>query len=127
MCCRAAIRRMSLKHGGRGGSIVLLSSAAATLGAPNEYVWYAASKGAIDSMTIGLAQEVAREGVRVNAVAPGAIDTEIHSPGRLQRIVPRIPIGRVGAADEVAEAILFLLSDAAAYITGAVLRVSGAR
>jgi NAD(P)-dependent dehydrogenase (short-subunit alcohol dehydrogenase family) len=126
-CLRAAVRRMSTKHGGQGGSIVLLSSAAATLGAPNEYVWYAASKGAIDSMTIGLAQEIAREGIRVNAVAPGAIDTEIHSPGRLERIAPRIPIGRVGTAEEVAEAILFLLSDAAAYITGTVLRVSGAR
>ena len=127
LCLREAVRRMSLKHGGKGGSIVLLSSAAATLGAPNEYVWYAASKGAIDSMTTGLAQEVAKEGVRVNAVAPGAIDTEIHSPGRLQRIAPRIPLGRVGTAEEVAEAILFLLSDGAAYITGTVLRVSGAR
>ena len=127
ICLAAAVRRMSVKHGGKGGAIVLLSSAAATLGAPNEYVWYAASKGAVDSMTNGLAQEVAGEGIRVNAVAPGAIETEIHSPGRLQRVTPRIPLGRVGSAEEVAEAIHFLLSDAAAYVTGSVLRVSGAR
>jgi NAD(P)-dependent dehydrogenase (short-subunit alcohol dehydrogenase family) len=124
---RAAVRRMSTKHGGQGGAIVLLSSAAATLGGANEYVGYAASKGAIDSMTVGLAREVATEGVRVNAVAPGLIDTEIHTPGRLERVAPTIPMQRAGKAEEVAEAILFLLSDAASYITGHVLRVSGGR
>jgi len=107
--------------------VVLLSSAAATIGGAGEYVWYAASKGAIDSMTLGLARELAGEGIRVNAVAPGLIDTEIHAPGRLERLAPSTPIGRVGTAQEVAEAIVFLLSDAASYITGSVLRVGGGR
>lgn len=127
LCLRSAVRTMSTKHGGKGGAIVLLSSAAATLGGANEYVAYAASKGAIDSMTVGLAREVATEGIRVNAVSPGLIDTEIHAPGRLERVAPTIPMRRPGTAAEVAEAILFLLSDAASYITGHVLRVAGGR
>jgi NAD(P)-dependent dehydrogenase (short-subunit alcohol dehydrogenase family) len=127
LCLRECVQRMSTKHGGKGGAIVLLSSMAATLGGANECVWYAAAKGAIDSMTIGLAREVAKEGIRVNAVSPGMIDTEIQAPGRIERLLPMLPMGRAGEASEVAEAILFLLSDAASYITGANLRVSGAR
>jgi NAD(P)-dependent dehydrogenase (short-subunit alcohol dehydrogenase family) len=127
LCSRAAVRRMSTRHGGPGGAIVNLSSMAATLGAPGEYVWYAAAKGAVDSFTLGLAREVAREGIRVNAVAPGLIETEIHAPGRIARLAPNVPAGRAGAAEEVAETILFLLSDAASYVTGTVLRVSGGR
>src|SRR6266705_4388073 len=115
---------MSTSHGGNGGVIVNLSSAAATLGSPGEFVWYAASKGAIDTMTIGLAKEVAREGIRVNAVAPGLIQTDIHAaagePGRVDRLTPMVPAGRAGTAEEVAETILFLLSDQAAYETGVV-------
>jgi NAD(P)-dependent dehydrogenase (short-subunit alcohol dehydrogenase family) len=126
-----AIRRMSKKQGGQGGAIVLVSSMAATLGGPNEYVWYAASKGAIDSMTVGLSRELVPDGIRVNAVAPGMIATELHAaggqPDRLTRLAPMIPMGRPGEPAEVAEAILFLLSDAATYITGTVLRVSGGR
>ncbi len=127
LVCRAAIRRMARNRGGAGGSIVLLSSAAATIGSSGEYVWYAASKGAIDSMTIGLAREVAGQGIRVNAVAPGLIQTEIHSPGRVEKIAPTIPLGRAGDPAEVAEVILFLLSEAASYMTGSILRVSGGR
>jgi NAD(P)-dependent dehydrogenase (short-subunit alcohol dehydrogenase family) len=131
LCAREAVRRMSTLHGGAGGAIVNLSSAAATLGSPGEYVWYAASKGAIDSMTIGLSKEVAREGIRVNAVAPGLILTEIHAasgePGRIDRLTPMVPAGRAGTTAEVAESILFLLSEQASYITGSVLRVSGGR
>jgi len=131
LCARAAVRRMSTANGGRGGAIVNLSSAAATLGSPNEFVHYAASKGAIDSFTIGLAREVAREGIRVNAVTPGLIETDIHAsvgdPGRLARLAPAVPMGRGGTADEVAETILWLMSDAASYVTGANLRVSGGR
>jgi NAD(P)-dependent dehydrogenase (short-subunit alcohol dehydrogenase family) len=131
ICAREAVRRMSTAAAGSGGAIVNISSAAATLGSPGEYVHYAASKGAVETMTFGLAKEVAREGIRVNAVAPGMIDTEIHAssgdPGRVDRIVPLVPMGRIGTAEEVAEAVLYLLSDAAAYITGTVLRVSGGR
>jgi NAD(P)-dependent dehydrogenase (short-subunit alcohol dehydrogenase family) len=127
ICLRECVQRMSTKHGGKGGSVVLLSSMAATLGGANECVWYAASKGAIDSLTVGLAREVGKEGIRINAVSPGMIDTDIQPPGRLERVLPMLPTGRAGTADEVAEAILFLLSDAASYITGANLRVSAGR
>jgi NAD(P)-dependent dehydrogenase (short-subunit alcohol dehydrogenase family) len=127
LCVRAAVPRISTKLGGAGGAIVLISSAAATLGSPGEYVWYAASKGAVESMTVGLARELAADNVRVNAVAPGLIATEIHAPGRLERMAPGVPVGRAGTAEEVAEAILFLLSDAASYVTGTVLRVAGGR
>jgi len=131
LCARAAVRRISTKHGGAGGAIVNLSSAAATLGSPGEFTWYAASKGAIDTLTIGLAKEVAGEGIRVNAVAPGMIMTEIHAasgdPGRIERIRPTIPMARIAEPEEIAETILFLLSDAASYVTGAVLRAAGGR
>jgi NAD(P)-dependent dehydrogenase (short-subunit alcohol dehydrogenase family) len=127
LCVRAAVPRISTKHGGAGGAIVLISSRAATLGSPGEYVWYAASKGAVESMTVGLARELAADNVRVNAVAPGLIATAIHAPGRLERMAPAVPLGRAGSAEEVAEAILFLLSDAASYVTGTVLHVTGGR
>jgi NAD(P)-dependent dehydrogenase (short-subunit alcohol dehydrogenase family) len=127
ICMRNLIKHAAKSQGGPGGAVVLLSSAAATIGGAGEYVWYAASKGAIDSMTLGLARELAAEGIRVNAVAPGLIDTEIHVPGRLERLGPSTPMGRVGTAEEVAEAIVFLLSDAASYITASVLRVGGGR
>ncbi|HEY9537234.1 MAG TPA: SDR family oxidoreductase, partial [Kiloniellaceae bacterium] len=130
-CARAAIRRMARRHGGQGGAIVNLSSGAATIGSPGEYVWYAASKGAIDSLTIGLARENAGEGVRVNAVAPGFVKTEIHAdsgmPDRLDKIAPTMPVGRAAEPEEIAEAVLWLLSDAASYTTGAILRVAGGR
>ena len=127
MCAKAAIPRMSAKHGGPGGAIVMLSSVAATLGSAGEYVWYAASKGAVDSMTIGLSRELAADKIRVNAVAPGIIATDIHPPGRLERLAPLTPVGRAGTPDEIAESVLFLLSDASSYTTGTVLRVSGGR
>jgi len=127
LCLRAAIRRMSTKRGGSGGAVVMLSSMAATIGGAGECVWYAAAKGAIDSLVIGAAREVGKEGVRINAVSPGVIDTDIQPPGRVERVSPLLPMGRAGEADEVAEAILFLLSDAASYVNGANLRVSGAR
>lgn len=136
LCAREAVRRMSTDRRGpdgpgRGGAIVNISSIAATMGSPGEYVHYAASKGAIETLTIGLGKEVARQGIRVNAVAPGLIDTEIHAasgdPGRVDRIVPTIPMQRIGTPEEVAEAVLYLLSDAAAYVTGTVLRVTGGR
>jgi NAD(P)-dependent dehydrogenase (short-subunit alcohol dehydrogenase family) len=127
-CARAAIKRMSTKHGGAGGAMVMISSAAAALGPPNQYVWNAASTGAIDSMTIGLAKELGGEGIRVNAVAPGLIETDIHAPGRLERLVSLVPLGgRAGSADETAQGVVFLLSDEASYITGTVLRVTGGR
>ncbi len=107
LCVKAASPRMSSKQGGQGGAMVMLSSMAASLGGPGEYVWYAASKGAIDSMTVGLSKELAADGIRVNAVAPGLIATEIHPPGRLDRLAPMMPIARAGTAEEVAPAILF--------------------
>jgi NAD(P)-dependent dehydrogenase (short-subunit alcohol dehydrogenase family) len=131
LCCREAIGRMSLKRGGRGGVIVNVSSMAARLGAAGEYIDYAASKGAIDTMTIGLAREVAEEGIRVNAVRPGVIDTEIHAsggePGRVDRVKDSVPLRRGGTADEVAGAILWFFAPEAAYSTGAFLDVSGGR
>lgn len=131
LCAREGVKRMSTRHGGSGGAIVNISSAAATLGSPGEYVDYAASKGAIDTFTIGLAREVALEGIRVNAVRPGIIDTEIHAsggqPDRIERFRDLLPMKRAGTADEVAGAVLYLLSDAASYTTGAILNVSGGR
>lgn len=127
MCVKAAIRRMSSKKGGKGGSIVLISSMAATLGSAGEYVWYAASKGAVDTMTVGLSRELAGEGIRVNAVSPGLIETTLHPPGRLERLAPMMPISRPGKPEEVAEAVLFLLSDASSYTTGTNIRVAGGR
>lgn len=126
-----AIRRMSKKQGGQGGSIVLLSSVAADIGAPNEYVWYAASKGAVESITYGLSKELAGDGIRVNCVSPGSTETRIHAdsgqPDKLTRIAAGIPMGRPGRSEEQAEAILFLLSDAASYVSGTILRVAGGR
>lgn len=131
LTARETIRRMSTERGGPGGGIVLVSSAAAWLGSPNEFVHYAASKGAVSTMTLGLAKEVAREGIRVNAVAPGLIDTDIHAsagaPDRVERLQSLVPLGRGGTAEEVAEAILWLLSDESRYVTGTVLPVSGGR
>lgn len=127
LCLRACMRRMSTKHGGKGGSVVMLSSMASPLGGANECVWYAAAKAGVDSMVIGASREVAKEGMRINAVTPGVIDTDIQPPGRVERVTPMLPMGRAGQADEVAEAILFLLSDGASYINGANLRVSGGR
>ena len=131
LCAREAVKRMSTKYGGKGGSIVNLSSGAAKYGSPGEYVDYAASKAAIDTLTIGLAREVAEEGIRVNAVRPGFIDTEIHQsggePDRMERVRPLVPMKRVGQAKEVADAIMWLLSDKASYTTGTILDVSGGR
>ncbi|HEY5598051.1 MAG TPA: SDR family oxidoreductase [Kiloniellales bacterium] len=131
LCSRAAVRRLSSRHGGKGGAIVNVSSGAASLGSPGEYIWYAGAKGAVDSITIGLAREVAGEGIRVNAVAPGMTATEIHAAGgdagRLERIGKTVPLGRPANPEEVAEPILWLLSDAASYVTGAILRVAGGR
>lgn len=131
LCAREALRRLSTRHGGAGGAIVNVSSAASRLGSPGEYVDYAASKGAIDTMTVGLAREVAGEGVRVNAVRPGLIATGIHArggqPDRLARLVPLIPMGRGGEVREVAAAIAWLCSDEASYVTGSLLDVSGGR
>jgi len=131
LCAREAIKRMSTQRGGQGGSIINLSSISAQLGAPGEYIDYAAAKGAIDSMTVGLAREVAGEGIRVNAVRPGVIDTEIHAsggePDRIERVKASVPMGRGGQAEEVAEAILWLASERASYTTGALLDVSGGR
>jgi len=131
LCAREAVKRMSTSNGGNGGAIVNVSSAAARLGSPHEYVDYAASKGAIDSMTIGLSKEVAAEGIRVNAVRPGFIDTEMHAsggePDRLQRVSSSIPLGRGGKAKEVANAIIWLLSSQSSYCTGTFIDVSGGR
>jgi NAD(P)-dependent dehydrogenase (short-subunit alcohol dehydrogenase family) len=131
LCAREAVRRMSTLSGGGGGSIVNISSAASRLGSAGEYVDYAASKGAIDTMTIGLAREVAREGIRVNAVRPGLVNTTIHAsggqPDRVQRLASSIPMGRVGEPHEIAAAVVWLCSDDASYVTGAILDVSGGR
>jgi NAD(P)-dependent dehydrogenase (short-subunit alcohol dehydrogenase family) len=131
LCAREAVRRMSTLRGGKGGAIVNVSSVASRLGSPGEYVDYAASKGAIDSLTIGLAGEVAAEGIRVNAVRPGVIYTDMHAsggePGRVDRVGATTPLGRGGYPEEVARAILWLLSDQASYTTGSFIDVSGGR
>jgi len=131
LCAREAVRRMSTAHGGKGGAIVNVSSRAAGLGSPNEFVHYAASKGAIDSFTLGLAKEVGAEGIRVNAVSPGLIDTDIHAStgrtDRVERLAPTVPMPRPGTADEAAEPIIWLLSDAASYVTAANIHVAGGR
>jgi NAD(P)-dependent dehydrogenase (short-subunit alcohol dehydrogenase family) len=128
---RAAIRHMSTDRGGRGGAMVLVSSAASRIGSPGQYVDYAASKGAVDTLTLGLAKEVAAEGIRVNAVRPGIIDTEIHAsagnPDRPAQVGPQIPLGRAGTADEVAATIVWLLGDEASYVTGSIIDVAGGR
>jgi NAD(P)-dependent dehydrogenase (short-subunit alcohol dehydrogenase family) len=131
LCAREAVRRMSTRNGGRGGAIVNISSRAAQIGGAGEWVHYAASKGALDTFTLGLAREVAAEGIRVNAVAPGHVLTELHAasgdPDRPARLAPTIPMGRAGSPEEIAEAVLWLLSPAASYTTGAILAVSGGR
>lgn len=131
ICCREALKQMSTKHGGSGGAIVNLSSVAAREGAPKEWTPYGAAKGGVSTFTLGLAREVAAEGVRVNAILPGLIETEMHggefAQARLQRLAPAVPLGRTGTAEECAEAILWLLSDQASYVTGAVLPVTGGR
>jgi len=131
LCSREAVRRMSTRHGGPGGAIVNISSLAARTGGSGEWVPYAASKGAIDTFTIGLAREVADEGIRVNAVSPGLIETELHAangrPDRLEKLAPSIPMKRPGTPEEVAEAVLWLLSPAASYVTGSILEVGGGR
>ena len=131
LCAREAVKRMSTRYGGSGGTIVNLGSAAARLGSPGQYVDYAAAKAAIDTFTLGLAKEVAAEGIRVNAVRPGIIDTEIHAsggqPDRVQQLAGQLPLGRAGTADEVAQAVLWLLSDASSYTTGSLLDVAGGR
>jgi NAD(P)-dependent dehydrogenase (short-subunit alcohol dehydrogenase family) len=131
LCAREAVRRMSTKHGGSGGVIVNLSSAAARIGAGGQYVDYAAAKGAIDVFTLGLAREVANEGIRVNAVRPGIIETDIHAsggePDRVAQMAPLVPMKRAGSADEVAQAVAWLLSEASSYTTGSVVDVTGGR
>jgi NAD(P)-dependent dehydrogenase (short-subunit alcohol dehydrogenase family) len=131
LCTREAARRMSTKKGGAGGAIVNVSSIAAVLGGANQWIPYAAAKGAVNTLTVGYAKELAPEGIRVNALMPGLIDTEIHAEAgvgdRLQKVIPTVPMGRIGTAEECAEAILWLLSGEAAYITGAVIPMSGGR
>jgi NAD(P)-dependent dehydrogenase (short-subunit alcohol dehydrogenase family) len=127
LTARAAIPRLSKAQGGAGGAIVLLSSAMATLGGAGEYVMYSASKGAVESLSIGLARELAAEGIRVNVVEPGPTDTGIHPPGRLERLAKVVPLGRPGTPEEIAEAVMFLLSERSSFTTGAVLRVAGGR
>lgn len=131
LTAREAAARMMTSRGGKGGNIVNLSSAAVWIGSPNDFVWYATSKGSIDVMTLGLSRELAGEGIRVNAVAPGLIDTDIHAsagiPDRIARLGSSVPIGRAGTADEVADAVLYLMSDQASYVTGTVLKVAGGR
>ncbi|MDP3822525.1 MAG: SDR family oxidoreductase [Burkholderiales bacterium] len=131
LCAREALKRLSTRHGGHGGAIVNLSSAASRIGAPGQYVDYAAAKGAIDVFTMGLAKEVALEGVRVNAVRPGIIETEIHAsgglPDRAKQMAPLVPMQRAGSADEVAQAIVWLMSDASSYTTGSIVDVTGGR
>lgn len=127
IACRESVRRMSTRHGGSGGNIILISSLAARLGAPNQHCWYAASKGGLESLALGLSKEVASEGIRVNVVAPGPIETEIHAPGHLDRIRDALPMKRIGTPGEVSAAVLFLASPAASYISGATIEVGGAR
>ncbi len=131
LCAREAVRRMSTRRGGSGGAIVNISSIAARTGSAGEWVHYAASKGAVNTFTIGLAREVATEGIRVNAVAPGLVDTGLHAangePGRLARLSPTIPMQRAGTPDEIAQGVLWLLSDAASYVTGTILEIGGGR
>ncbi len=131
LCAREAVKRMSTRHGGKGGVIVNLSSVATTLGSPGTYVWYAASKAAVDAVTLGLGLEVAREGIRVVGVAAGLTDTELHAaggePGRAHKLAPAVPMGRIAAPAEIAETIAWLMSDAAGYITATTLRVGGGR
>lgn len=127
LCAREAVRRLSTRHGGSGGVIINISSAAARLGSPGEYVDYAASKAALDTMTIGLAKEVGAEGIRVVSVRPGLIDTDIHEPGRLERLAPTVPLGRAGQPAEVAAVVVFLLTAKAGFVTGAVIDVTGGR
>ncbi len=132
LCAREAVRRMSTRHaGGQGGAIVNISSLAARTGSAGEWVHYAASKGAVNTFTIGLAREVANEGIRVNAVAPGLVDTGLHAangePGRIARLNPSIPMGRAATAEEIAQGVLWLLSDAASYVTGTILEIGGGR
>lgn len=131
LCSREAVRRMSKRHGGSGGAIVNISSLAARTGSAGEWVHYAASKGAVNTFTLGLAREVAAEGIRVNAVAPGLVDTGLHAangePGRLARMSPSIPMQRAGTPDEIAQGVLWLLSDAASYTTGTILEIGGGR
>lgn len=131
LCTKAAIRHMAISRGGKGGAIVNLSSGASSLGSPGEFTWYAASKGAVDSFTIGISKEVATEGIRINNVSPGLIDTDIHAsagkPDRVKDLTPQIPIRRPGTIEEVVRPILFLLSDEASYMTGAILRIAGGR
>jgi NAD(P)-dependent dehydrogenase (short-subunit alcohol dehydrogenase family) len=126
-CAREAVRRMAKKFGGAGGAIVNIASAATTLGSANEFIHYAASKAAMDALTYGLSKEMALEGVRVNAVSPGYIETDIHYEGREKKILPNIPMQRAGTTEELAETVMFLLSEKASYVTGSILRVSGGR